>query len=91
MADKTCYIIAFDLPVASKLRPKLVEAIKAYGGWAKITMNTWAIKSEVSPAQIRDELRSIAGLQSRIFVLKSGYSAAWANVFCRGEWLKRNL
>ena len=69
----------------------LFEAIKSYNGWAHITQSTWAVVTEGKAKDIRDHLSEFLPKGSRLFVVKSGVEAAWRNVFCRNEWLKKNL
>lgn len=84
-----CYIISYSISNSANIA-NLETAIKAYGTWAKITHETWAIVTTQSAVQVRDSLQPhITG--GAIFVVKSGVEAAWGNVECSNEWLKRNL
>lgn len=85
-----CYIISYDL-VNQRNYEELWEAIKKYPGWAKITESTWAVKTEHSAKQIRDDLSQFLDQDDRVFVIKSGIEAAWRNCICRNEWLQNNL
>jgi hypothetical protein len=85
-----CFIISYDLPEGSDY-DALISAIKAYGVWAHITMSTWAVVTEDNARTVRDELGALVPAGSRIIVVKSGVQAAWRNVICSNEWLKRNL
>lgn len=92
MADsekQICYIISFDAP--AEAQQKLAEAIKAYGTWAHITESTWAVVTSKSHKKVRDNLSSLLPEKGRLFVVRSGSVAAWSNVRCRNEWLKRYL
>lgn len=70
---------------------ELYEAIKEYGTWSHITESTWGIVTDEKAADIRDYLGQFLPKGSRLFVLKSGTEAAWRNVICRSEWLKKHL
>ncbi len=85
-----CYIISYDL-VNQKNYEELWKAIKKYHSWAKITESTWAVQTESSAKQIRDNLSQFLDQDDRIFVIKSGAEAAWKNCICKNEWLKNNL
>lgn len=85
-----CYIISYDMAEGGDYSP-LYEAIKGYGTWAQITESTWAVVSDSSAKQIRDDLGQFFPSGSRLFVVKSGIEAAWRNVECRNEWLKKHL
>jgi hypothetical protein len=86
---KNCYIISYDLIEGSNYE-KLIETIKAYKIWAHLTQSTWAIVTEVSASQIRDDLLSLIG-DGKIIVIKSGSESAWTNLLARSEWLKKYL
>lgn len=87
MKDK-CYIITYQLLNDPSV---VISAIKKYGTWAKIIDNTWAIVTEKSAKEVRDELSSLIGQRERLFVIKSGVEAAWKNAACTNEWLKKNI
>ena len=85
-----CYIISYDLRNQRDYQ-SLYEAIKEYGTWAKITESTWAIVTDESAVEIRNHLLNNIDDDDRLFVVKSGVEAAWRNVRCRDEWLKKRL
>ena len=87
---KSCYIIALELSPNLDYSG-LEEAIRGYGTWARITETCWAVVSESKASEIRDHLKQAIGPKDRLFVLKSATAAAWSNVRCRNEWLKKNL
>ena len=69
----------------------LIEAIKEYGTWGHITESFWAIVTESKAKDVRANLKQYLDSNDRIFVVKSGTEAAWSNVICKNEWLKKNL
>ena len=85
-----CYIISYDLVEGGDYNA-LHKAIQHYEAWAHITESTWAVLTEDSAEVIRDHLSGYLPDGSRLFVVRSGVEAAWRNVFCRSEWLKRSL
>lgn len=85
-----CYIISYDMAKGGDDAP-LIAAIKEYGTWAHITESTWAVVTDKSHVEVRDDIGRHLPQGSRLFVNKSGKSAAWRNVICRNEWLKENL
>lgn len=85
-----CYIISYDLQKHGDYE-SLYKAIKAYGTWARITDSTWAVVTEETATQVRDYLAQYLHSDDRLFVVKSGVAAAWRNVRCKNEWLKKNL
>jgi len=85
-----CYIISYDIGDPGEY-DGLYKAIKSYGTWAKITESTWAVVSDKTATEVRDHLSGYTNLGDRIFVIRSGTVAAWRNVICKNEWLKKNL
>ena len=86
----TCYLISYDLR-KKKDYESLYKAIKAYSGWAHILESTWAVTTNLSAKQVRDDLKKHIDSDDGLFVLKSGVEAAWVRVNCKDEWLKENL
>lgn len=87
--ERRCYIISFKV-LAGHSDAKIQKAIRAYGTWARITSDTWAIVTSEKATEVRDKLNPLT-FGGRIFVVKSGIEAAWDNVECSNDWLKRNL
>lgn len=87
--DESTYIISYDFK-GDDYEP-LYNAIKSYKVWAHINESTWAVVSTEKAADIRDYLGEYLPKGSRLFVIKSGMAAAWRNVICSNEWLKKNL
>ena len=87
---KNTYIISYDMSQGGDY-DELYKAIKEYGTWAHITESTWGIVTEEEATEIREYLSTYLPKGSRLFVIKSGTEAAWRNVICRNEWLKRHL
>lgn len=89
---KYCYLISYDVSGESGSPDyTIIDAIKSYKGWAHITESTWAVVSDKSHTEIRDDLSEYLPKGSRLFVLKSGGIAAWRNVICSNKWLKENI
>ena len=85
-----CYIITYDLR-NSRDYASLHKAIKRHSKWAKVTESTWAVLTEKSATEIRDNLSKVMDSDDRLFIIKSGVEAAWRNSICENEWLKENL
>ncbi len=89
--EKT-FIISYDLKEGSaEDYTNLYEAIKEYGTWAHITESTWAIVTEDTAKSVRDDLKELMPKGSGLFVVKSASVAAWSNVQCSSDWLKKHL
>ncbi len=85
-----CYIISYDLRFGGNYT-SIHNAIKAYGTWAKITESTWAVVTNQSSEQVRDNLLGYMDNNDRLFVIKSGGEAAWMRVNCNYEWLQKHI
>lgn len=88
-SKRSCYIVSYD--VAGGENYQIIDAIKAYGTWAHVTESTWAVVTTKTHKEVRDELKALLPEGSRLFVVRSGSVAAWNNVICKNEWLKRYL
>lgn len=84
-------IITYDLCKSDKNYDALYEYIKSYAVWAHITESTWFISTEKTCASIRDEINKIIDSDDRIFVAELTGTAAWRNVICQSDYLKKNL
>ena len=87
---KNTYVISYDLPKEGDYSA-LFERIKNYQTWAHITESTWAVVSDSTAVEIRDNLKQVAGQDARIIVVQSAHVAAWKNVLCNSDWLKKNI
>lgn len=87
----TSVIIEYDLRSPGRNYDELYKAIKSYGVWAHITESTWFIKTSESCVQVRDKLLAHMDGNDRIFVAALTGVAAWSNVLCDSEYLKKNL
>jgi len=85
-----CYIISFTLRKDKDYTP-LYKAIKSYGTWARVLEFTWAVVTEQPAKEIRDYLKKFLDESDKIFVVRSGAEAAWKDVICSNDWLKKNL
>ena len=87
----TSMIIEYDLRSPGRNYDDLYRAIKSYGAWAHITESTWFIKTSESCVQVRDKLLAHMDGKDFIFVAVLTGVAAWNNVLCDSEYLKKNL
>lgn len=84
------YLISYDLSNPDKYKT-IFEKIKSYGPWAHITESFFAVSTEKSAKEIRNELQQIIGDESRLMVIRSGHEAAWHKTICSNEWLKKYI
>ena len=85
-----CYIVNYEINSLER-SGRVIEAIRNYGTWGRITENTWAIITTDSAVSIRNNLRQFLINTDRLFVIKSGFEAAWTNSRCTNDWLRGNL
>lgn len=90
VAKMKCYIISYDLTDGDDYK-SLFKAIKAYRTWAHITESTWAVVTDQSAKEIRENLARYLPGKSALFVVLSGSESAWQSVICRDAWLKEHL
>lgn len=87
----TSMIIEYDLRTPGRNYDELYKAIKNFSEWARITESTWFVKTSESCVQVRDKLLAHMDGNDRIFVAALTGVAAWSNVLCDSEYLKKNL
>lgn len=88
----TCYVVTFEVSAAT--RGKITEQLKLFGGgYCPVHANCWAITTEMTAAQVRDQLMSVMTATDRVFVVRSGTEAAWRGTYGENNstWLKNNL
>lgn len=86
------YIISYDLDNPGQNYEKLIDAIKNYGTYAKITESCWCIVSTDESKVIRDNLESIVDSNDKLFVAKLTGQAAWFGLSkSTSDWLHNNL
>ena len=81
------HLINYDLRTPGKDYKELISAIKAYGEWAKICESCWAIRSDDTDSQIRDNLEKHIDQNDRLFVCAFG---GWASYVLKkdvSDWL----
>lgn len=84
-------IITYDLCKSGKNYNDLYEYFRSYPVWARITESTWFISTSKTCTTIRDEISKLTDSDDRIFVAELTGSAAWKNVICESDYLKKNL
>ena len=88
----TIYIVSFEVGSADRIT-KVRSQLKSYGRYCPINAACWAIGTDKSAVQVRDELLPLLDAADRLFVIRSGTEAAWYNSYGEknDEWLKKNL
>jgi len=86
----TCYIVIYDT-VNQDSKQKILDVITDYSIHAQICETTWGVVTDEEATDIRDKLKQVISSEDRIFVIKSGAEAGWANVICEKSWLHKYL
>jgi len=84
------YVISYDLR-GQRNYEELYQAIRSYGTWSRIVESTWAIVTDSSAVQIRDNLTQYLDRDDGIIVIRAKHEAAWKDALSTNEWLKKNL
>lgn len=86
------YIVTFEIKDSERLR-KIKDYLREQKHFCPIHENAWAINSEKKAIELRDELMKHIIAEDRLFVIRSGTEAAWANPYGEKntEWLKKYL
>ena len=65
--------------------------LKGLSKWGRLTDDSWLVVTQKSATQIRDDLGALKSPGDRIFVVRSGYVAAWSNTRASHDWIKKNI
>jgi hypothetical protein len=87
-------LIAYDIhPTRGAAYDDLVEAIQSLGAWWHHLETVWIVRSDKTPEQIRDQLKSYIGTEDQIFISDiTGNKSGWAGINEVGNsWLKENI
>lgn len=85
------YIIILEIAQKTN-KDKAIEYLKTFTGWARITENSFAVRSkDLKAKEIRNELLKFKEEADRLFIIKSGVEAAWSNTRAKNQWFKDNL
>lgn len=85
------FLITYDLVYPERDNEGLIETIKSFPQWGRITQNSWIVVSELSALDIRKKLQTKINDDDRLFVLQTGAEAAWHNLKSPNDWLKNSL
>ena len=87
-------LIAYDIhPATGPGYDNLVKAIQSLGAWWHHLETVWIVRSEKTPEEIRDVLKTCVGTDDQLLVLDiSGDRAGWVGVSDAGSrWLDENI
>ena len=65
------YIVTYDLNNETR-RPPIVQAIKTYGNWARLSESSYAIVTAETPQQVFDKLKKHLDGDDQLYVILRG-------------------
>jgi hypothetical protein len=91
MQEKT-YLVLFQIAERAN-RDNMREGLRSFESYCPLTNTAWAIVSEKSAAELRNQLGKFVVKPDRLYILELGHSGAWRNAISEkhSEWLKANL
>jgi len=89
--DQHCYIIMYDLRVPGRNYTELIDAIKQYPQWGHLTESSWAVITDKTPVEIRENLKRYLDTNDRLIVVQSGRNAAWFKCLASNSWIHENI
>ncbi len=84
------YLITYDLR-NERDYDELYDAIKTYEQWVHILESVWAVKSEDSAAEIKENLSQHADGDNGLLIANWPSGASWTNINCTLEELAELL
>lgn len=84
------YIVTYDLNNESQ-RPPIVQAIKAYKTWARLSESSYAIVTEHSPSQVYDYLKKYLDNDDQLYVITLHKPYAGQGSQEVNNWLEQHL
>lgn len=89
--EEHCYIITYDLRVPGRNYNDLIDAIKHYAHWGHLTESSWAVVTNKTTVEIRDDLKRFLDANDRLIVVQSGRNAAWFKCLASDSWIRENI
>ena len=88
---KRVLIISYELKAPALNKERLLQKIKAYGTWARLSGSAYLIVTAATPVAVRDSLGTTLGGGDRLFVGESPAPSAWKGISVEvSQWILRN-
>ena len=89
----SCYIIYYSFREESSSEDYrcLEENIKLFDSYAQILPTSWAVITEKTADEIKNELVNCVDPVDSIFVIESGIESKWKNIMQTRKYLQENL
>lgn len=82
------YIIVFEISRITNFEQiRFIKLMDSFGDNIQLTINSYMLLSELSPVEMRNQLRSIRN-NARIFISEISSPAAWGNLICENSEVK---
>lgn len=90
--EPNTYVVIFQI-AEKQNRDKLRLKLRDLESYCPLSNTAWAIVSEKSAADLRDDFGQIITKPDRLYVLELKGSGAWRNAISKehSDWLKANL
>ena len=82
------YVVSYDLRIQRDYS-KLSEALRKFPNWGRVTESTWLVSTTWAAKQVADYLVQHMDSDDRLFVIETTNDAAWRNVICETDWLRK--
>lgn len=84
------YLITYDLN-NEIIRPKIVDAIKKYGTWAKLSESSYAVATDETPQTIHLKLKPLLDENDHFYVIQLREPHAGFGPQLVNDWLHNHL
>ena len=85
-------IVSYDLGSPGQNYERILQLIKAYDSWAKLGGSAYLIRTEASPVQVRDNLKTALDVNDKLYVGAASEPAAWTGMpEDVSKWIQANL
>ena len=84
-------LVTYDLSSPGQKHAKVLEKVRSFGGWAKLSESSYAITTSLTPNQVYSQFESLLDSNDTIWIisLKKPYSSFGSKKVI--EWLDTNL
>lgn len=84
-------LVAYDLHAPGQKHANLLEAVKSYGDWAKLSESAYAISTRYEVQSVKEDLMSYIDDNDNLYVIT--LSRPWSAYGPKKvtEWLRNNL
>lgn len=86
-------LVGYDLNKPAQNYPGLIEHLKRFGTWWHHLDSTWLVRTNLTPEQLRDQLKSLVDSNDELLVIDvTDEGAAWTGFNHKGSaWLEEYL